>query len=131
MRTVAAVDEKAARRSSDGWWLRARPLTERGEGGEPILGVSDPGLSPETADGRQWRAPSVELVEKRRSKSQSKRPYPRATPVLALPFLPVVERPRQHDLDDVVVVCIFRHRFHAQYARGEGVVRRGASGLEE
>jgi hypothetical protein len=45
MRTVAAVDEKVARRSSSGWRLRARPLTEKGEGGEPILGVSDLRLS--------------------------------------------------------------------------------------
>jgi hypothetical protein len=86
-----------------------------------------------TRDGRRQTVASsiCGIGRKRRSKSQSKRPYPRATPVLALPFLPVVERPRQHDLDDVVVVCIFCHRFHAQYARGEGVVRRGASGLEE
>jgi hypothetical protein len=107
-----------ARRSSSGWRLRARPLTEKGEGGEPILGVSVPGLSPEMANGGQWRAPSLELAEKRRSESQSKRPYPRATPILVLLFLPAAGCPRRHDLDDVVVVCIFRCRFHAQYARG-------------
>jgi hypothetical protein len=46
--TLVMMDKKAARRSSGGQWLLVRPLAERGEGGKPILGNPDPGLSPET-----------------------------------------------------------------------------------
>jgi hypothetical protein len=75
---------------------------------------------------------STKLAEKRRSESQAKRPYPGVAPVLALLFLAAVKRPRRHDLDDAVAVRIFRRRFHAQVARGEGGVRRrSAGGLEE
>jgi hypothetical protein len=58
MEMVAVVDKEVAWRSSGGRWLWARPLTERGEGSEPILGVLGPGFSPETSGNGQWWAPS-------------------------------------------------------------------------
>jgi hypothetical protein len=43
--TVAVVDEEAVQRSFGGRQLQTRPLTKKGEGGEPIFGVSDLRLS--------------------------------------------------------------------------------------
>jgi hypothetical protein len=45
------VDEEVAWRNSGGWQLLVRPLSKRGEGGEPIFGVPDPRLSLATNGG--------------------------------------------------------------------------------
>jgi hypothetical protein len=53
--TVVRVDEEVSQRSA-----RTRPLTERGEGDDLILGVPDPGLSPMTDSGKLRSRPGAE-----------------------------------------------------------------------
>jgi hypothetical protein len=53
--TVVRVDEEVSQRSA-----RTRPLTERGEGDDLILGVPDPGLSPMTDSGELRSRPGAE-----------------------------------------------------------------------